>query len=242
MRFKITLEAVNDFVSLPLQHNEFIQAAIYSSLSPDFAAFLHDKGYRIDNRRFTLFAFSRIMGTYQILRERKQIHFSNPIQLVVSSPVQEFIRDMAQLLLKDGFRIGSQYLRVTGMEIQEPKVEQEEIVVHTLSPVVAYSTLLRPDGNKYTLYFEPGESDFRRIVTDNLLRKGRLIYGEEVDFHGVQVEPVGHYKRHIVMYKDSAIKGYSGKFRLKGDRRLLQTAIDAGLGSKNAMGFGLVEV
>lgn len=242
MRFTIALSSENSSIVLPLQHNEYIQAAIYQNLSSDYAAFLHDEGYRIDNRRFALFTFSRILGSYQIWNDRKQIWFSNPVQLIISSPVKEFIRDMAQLLLKDGFRIGSQYLRVTAMEIQEPRVERDEIVVKTLSPVVAYSTLTKPDGKKYTLYFEPGETDFQRIVSKNLLRKGRLIYGEEIDFSEPQVEPVGVFKRHIVMYKGSVIKGYSGRFRLKGDRRLLQTAVDAGLGSKNAMGFGLVEI
>ena len=35
--------------------------------------------------------------------------------------------------------------------------------VRTYRPIVTYSTLLRPDGRKYTCYFQPGESDFQAL-------------------------------------------------------------------------------
>ncbi len=46
----------------------------------------------------------------------------------------------------------------------------------------------------------------------------------------------------IINYKDTIIKGYTGKLRLSGPKELLQLAVDGGIGSKNSQGFGCVEV
>ncbi|WP_286887513.1 CRISPR-associated endoribonuclease Cas6 [Aneurinibacillus sp. UBA3580] len=242
MRFSISLSGNGSYIKLPIHYNALIQAALYNQLSPEVADFLHNKGFIVDNRRFPLFAFSRIIGDYRLLRKENKIVFSNPVQLIVSSPVPEFVRDIAQILLKDGFRVGNQMLTVTSLKMDAPTVDNDEIIVQTLSPIVAYSTMKRSDGRKYTVYFEPKEDDFQSIVINNLLRKGRLLYGENTPFQPITIRPVCKYKQHVVMYKQTIIKGYSGKFLLKGDQRLLQVAIDAALGSKNAMGFGLVEM
>ncbi len=36
------------------------------------------------------------------------------------------------------------------------------------------------------------------------------------------------------------IKGWNGKFRLTGDKKMLELALSAGLGAKNSQGFGLI--
>jgi len=46
----------------------------------------------------------------------------------------------------------------------------------------------------------------------------------------------------LINYKNTIIKGYSGKMVVTGPIELLQMAVDAGLGSKNGQGFGCVEL
>jgi len=58
----------------------------------------------------------------------------------------------------------------------------------------------------------------------------------------VEIEPISKTKLSVVKYKDFVIKGYSGKFIMKGPVPLLQMGIGTGLGSKNSQGFGCVEV
>ena len=36
------------------------------------------------------------------------------------------------------------------------------------------------------------------------------------------------------------IKGWEGRFKLKGPKELLQVALDCGLGAKNSLGFGCI--
>ncbi|MBO8165035.1 MAG: CRISPR-associated endoribonuclease Cas6 [Brevibacillus sp.] len=242
MRFKLTLQSENGTIELPAHYNHMIQAAIYRNLSPEFAAFLHDQGYVIGKRRFPLFVFSRMFGSYTYDSSQKVLRFQNPVHLYISSPVSQFVHDMAQIFLRDGIQLGKQRLHVTEVETSSLTVQQDEITVQTMSPAVAYSTLLRPDGRKYTLYFHPKSSDFKRIVCENLVRKAKLIYGESVEFSPLLIQEVASYKKSVAFYKSTVIEAYSGKFLLQGDRRLLQTAIDVGLGSKNSMGFGMVRL
>jgi CRISPR-associated endoribonuclease Cas6 len=242
MQIKLTLSSTQPFIQLPIHYNGLIQAGIYRTLEPSFAEFLHDYAFQIDNRKFPLFSFSRLYGKYEINREEGHIRFFGPVILHITSPIKEFIDGMGKLFLQKGFRIGNQILRVDGMEMKITEVKGESIVVKTLSPIVTYSTLYHADGRKYTLYHHPKDKDFSQIITNNLLRKARILYGEEIEFGHFEIQPIGErFKQSIVVFKNTIIKGYSGNFKLMGDIRLLKTALDAALGSKNALGFGMIE-
>jgi CRISPR-associated endoribonuclease Cas6 len=63
MRVKLTLRASKPATSLPLNYNHAVASLIYDTLggaSIDFAARLHDEGFKADGRRFKLFTFSRL--------------------------------------------------------------------------------------------------------------------------------------------------------------------------------------
>lgn len=227
--------------TLPIHYNPLIQGAIYHSLSPEMADFLHNKGYMLHNRRFPLFVFSRLLGSCKTSSATKTITFTGPIRLLISSPVPEFIHDIAQLMLRGGIRIGNQSLTITSLGIRPVQVHKNRLLVRTLSPIVAYSTFFRSDGRKYTHYFSPYETDFRRITEANLVRKGKILYGEHTEFAPISIRPVGSHRQHVMMYRNIVVKGYSGEFILEGDSRLLQIALEAGVGSKNASGCGMIE-
>ena len=72
-------------------------------------------------------------------------------------------------------RIGGISSEIIGIQVAHPNVQSGTIRVRTLLPVVAYSTLFRGDGSKYTVYLRPGEPEFRRIVAENLQKKGEGI-------------------------------------------------------------------
>lgn len=53
----------------------------------------------------------------------------------------------------------------------------------------------------------------------------------------------GKYEiNHVFSYKNTIVKGYSGKLLISGPRGLLQMAVDSGLGSKGSQGFGCIEL
>jgi CRISPR-associated endoribonuclease Cas6 len=227
-------------IKIPTNYNHLIQAVIYNTIDPELATFLHERGYESGKRVFKLFSFSRISGRFNISRTQGTIKFNEDVRLVISSPVDRFCQSIANgLLTKQYILIGNSWAKVEKINIQQYQVEEGKIVFKTLSPVVVYSTLLRPDGRKYTCYYQPGEPEYNSLITNNLRKKFQALNGKEVSEEGeVKVRALGPVRLHVVNYKNTVIKGYSGKLELTGPVELLQMAVDAGLGSKNSQGFG----
>jgi len=230
-------------LEIPLQYNHIVQAMIYDSIDPKLAAFLHKKGYQTGSRVFKLFAFSRLLGTFQIDKNKNLIRFKDKVTLIVSSPVGEFCQSIANGILSKGkLRLGQQEVEVEKMTVEQHNIQEKQVVLKSLSPVVVYSTFLRPDGRKYTCYFQPGETDHELLLEENLRKKHQAFYGTEAPPGKLIVKRLGRGQMRLVKYKDIVIKGYSGRLVLTGPRELLQMAVDAGIGSKNSQGFGCVEM
>jgi len=230
-------------LELPFSYNHIVQAAIYSSIEPELAAFLYEKGFESGGRNYKMFSFSRLSGEFQVDKKLSKIIFPGEVKLVISSPIDRFCQSIANTMLSKGYiRLGNCDMQVEKMTVQQFRVSGERVILKTLSPIVVYSTLLRPDGRKYTCYFQPGEPDYDSIVENNLRKKYQAFYEKEAPAGEVKVRKLGTMKQNVVNYKDTIIKGYTGKVAVTGPQELLQMAVDAGIGSKNGQGFGCVEV
>ena len=232
-------------VDLPINYNHIIQSWIYNSISPALADFLHNEGFQVGGRNFKLFSFSRLMGTFLMHPERQRIIYNGEIKLVITSPLNYFIEELANgVILARNVRIGSNELTVESVEVYEEDILKNEIIVKTLSPITVYSTLLRMDGRKYTAYFAPRDPEYNEMITTNLIKKCQAILQDDFDFEvgDVKIEPLGKGKVNIIRYKDTIIKGYSGRLLLSGPQNLLNVAITCGFGSKNSQGFGCIEI
>nr|WP_174260370.1 CRISPR-associated endoribonuclease Cas6 [Desulfofarcimen acetoxidans] len=220
-----------------------IQSLIYDTIGDELSSFLHDFGFIEEKRSFKMFTFSRVMGKYQIMEDGQRIYFNGPVKIIISSPMVEFCNSLInQFIIQGKVRIGKNQLQVMEVRSKKVIVKENEVSFRTLSPVVAYSTLLRSDGRKYTCYFQPGESDFERLLERNLRKKYNAFYKKDAPEGEVKVRVLGQSRLAVINYKDTIIKGYSGKLQVTGPRELLQMAVDSGLGSKNSQGFGCVEI
>lgn len=230
-------------LKLPIHYNYIVQSAIYNSINQELAEFLHQRGYMAQNIIFKLFTFSRLTGQFKLNKNVGTISFINEVKLVISSPVADFCQSLVNTLLTRGMiKFGSTEMEVIKVFAKKTMVEKEQVKLDTLSPVVIYSTLLRPDGRKYTCYFQPGEPDYNLLLTNNLRKKYQAFNGNEPPAGEVKVKSLGKQKMHLINYKGIVIKGYSGKMLLTGPKELLQLGVDSGLGSKNSQGFGCVRV
>jgi CRISPR-associated endoribonuclease Cas6 len=117
----------------------------------------------------------------------------------------------------------------------------EEVLVHTLSPIVVYSTLLTKEGKKKTYYYSPLEEEFSGLITRNLKKKYALLNGRMLEGK-VEVESIKRCREVMVSFKGTVIKGWHGKFKISGNKDLILTGYRCGFGSKNSAGFGMVEV
>jgi CRISPR-associated endoribonuclease Cas6 len=240
MRMGITMEHIyGGRVDLPISYNYLVQASLYNRISPELSNFLHDQGFRVGKRVFKLFTFSRLMGKYTFNRGR--ILYDGEITLYVSSPIQRFIRELANEILRLGqITIGENQLKVTGISFPvEPDIKNE-VKIRMLSPLTIYSTLLTPDKRKKTYYYSPMEKEFSELIDANAKKKLILLKRRNLKSR-LMITPI-KVREVLVMYKNTVIKGWLGLFCLKGPKTLIKIVYDAGLGSKNSEGFGMFEV
>jgi CRISPR-associated endoribonuclease Cas6 len=243
MRIKINLEPIGERLTLPSHYNYILQAFIYRNLSKTLAEKVHSQGFAFEKRQFRLFTFSRLLGSFQ--RNQDTIFYQNTISLWVASPLTEILESFASHLARKGkIKLGTSYCRITGIEVPFKEEYDNSVTVKMLSPVTAYSTLLTLDKKRKTYYYSPFEEDFKRICHQNLLKKYQILNNKALDSNinfSIIPERVSKRNEHIIMYKGTVIKAWSGIYRLEGSPELIKVAFDCGLGAKNSQGFGMIE-
>lgn len=235
--------SINDKIILPIHYNHIVQGLLYECLNKELSQFLHDKGFKHHKRSFRMFTFSRLMGRFNINKEGGQIIFSNPVTLFIASPVEGFFNSLAStFLIGNTIRLGNNNLKIISIEGEHINLKNNEIIVQTLSPIVVYSTFLRPDNRKYTCYFQPGDPDYERLITENLRKKYISFFNKEAPEGTIKIKNLTLCRQAIINYKNIIIKGYSAKLRLTGPKELLEIGLMAGIGSKNSQGFGFIKL
>lgn len=230
-------------ISLPEHCNRHVQDFVYRAMGPVYGSFVHDIGFSDKKRTFRLFTFSDLFGN--IRRRDMRWYCNTPFYLIVSSPFEEIVHSLANTLSANGkIELGRQPVEVESIHAEFDRQLRAEETIRMLAPVTMYSTLSSPTGITKTYYYSPSEREFSQLLHDNLIRKYRAAYGVEPEPGCFSIMPLGITRKHerIISYKGQHIKGWLGKYRIKGNPELLTFAYHAGLGSKNAQGFGLFEL
>jgi len=230
---------------VPVSYNYGVQSLIYKYIDRQLSDFLHDKGYIFGKRRFKLFTFSRIQGHARFLRNEKVFAFADSFNIIVASPIGTFIESLAENFIKSAeARLFKQTVHVESINVCAQPHFDSEVVVTMLSPVTMYSTFSTPDGRKKTYYYNPFEKEFSQLLEENLKKKYEILYKTKANGADFSIEPIGISKNHekIIDYKGTVIKGWMGRYRLKGSPELLALGYNAGLGGKNSQGFGCFEI
>jgi CRISPR-associated endoribonuclease Cas6 len=245
MIIKITIEPLKDKkISLPRHYNYLIQGFIYKNLQRHIAEKVHDEGFVYEKRGFRFFTFSRLFGEFENAGD--MLIFKKNFILYIASPVTKILESFATSLAKKGsIKIGNNNLQVTSIEVLFSRKYESPLYVKTLSPITVYSTLLTKEGKKKTYYYTPFEGEFNKQIKNNLLKKYAVLYGKNsipnLDFY-ILPEKVSKKNEHIIFYKDTVIKAWSGIYKIGGANELLEIAFDCGIGAKNSQGFGMIEV
>lgn len=221
-------------VSISIAYNYYVQSMIYDLIKRRYPD-LHDEGFVYENRHFKLFSFSRLFSQkFEV--HNKMINFQSPIYLFFSSPITELVEVMVNSALqRSKVRIGSNELILTEVSAIDEEISGSTVDVKTFSPITVYSTF----SNGQTHYYSPNEQEFASFIKLNLSKKANILNLEtEDDF---SIEPLDFNERNstVTFYKNFMVKGWNGKFRLTGGKKMLELALSAGLGAKNSQGFGL---
>jgi CRISPR-associated endoribonuclease Cas6 len=237
MRVRLTFSSETP-LTLSTCYNRAIQGCIYSLMNSDFASWLHDEGFRSFGRSFKLFTFSRLFGTF--IRKGDLINFISKVHLYISSPVETFIEQLCNNLLKSKVQLETNPVKVESIEFLKKPHFCSAMIVNTLSPITVYSTLFTPQGNKKTYYYSPYEREFSTLIKQNLLKKAQIL--EVRSSEEFNIEPFGKIKDVYIDFKGTVVRGWKGRFKVQGDPALVEIGYETGFGSKNSAGFGMIDV
>jgi CRISPR-associated endoribonuclease Cas6 len=243
-----------------------LSSAIYNILhfgSPEFAEFLHDKGFKLEGKTYKLFSFA--LKCCNARPEKDHLKLLVPdIELYISSPlVDQFIQTFAigtfQSHLIELYADFRKYqLSVQSVEVLQEPIFTSEMKFIPLSPIVIstkkeFNNKLKP----YYFRYNDDINEINRILNKNLLNKclllnentDNLMEGVTLSWDRQYIEDATSSKRRLTSKitidasdRKIDIIGNRLPFTLKGDPGLIRTGYLCGFGEKNSMGFGMAEL
>ena len=248
MRIKITCD-IGEGIRLPINYNYFLTGVIYQFLresDPEYANFLHQDGYELENRRFKLFTFSQLMAKRREIRGN-QIHFRSPLTWYVSSSQEPFLQNFAAALMQNGIlQVERHRLRVQDVEVLRQPRFGRQMTFRCLSPITM-STKRDRDGKPH--YCLPDDPQFSELVRQNLIRKYEAVYRQPPEktsfamtFDQTYIDRRKGRVTSLIDFKGTKIRGVLSPFHVIGAPELIHVGYECGFGDKNSMGFGMVEV
>ncbi len=243
MRIRIAFRPQDPLI-LPVHYHPVLQGFLYRNLDAALATWYHEKGYAFHRRRFKLFTFSRLFSRNRLFdRENGKIVFAGTVHFHVGAVDTAFLESLASFLVRKGrVRLGRQVCDLVGIEVEVPPPHTRPVRIRTLSPISVYRTEADGSGRRKTRYYRPEEAEFSRLVLGNLERKAQALWVEAPPLVEAWIRPVRVGKQVITYFKGTLIKAWDGVFDVNLPEPYYRLMLDAGLGAKNAQGFGMVQV
>jgi CRISPR-associated endoribonuclease Cas6 len=249
MRVQLTLNAIAPHTRLPLNTNYALAGLVYRILgtaSEEFATRLHNEGFDTEGRKFKLFTFSRL-DFRRSHRSAESIVLDDPaVRLLVSSPLAEFVECFVSgLFASESFQIAQARFVLTAAETIAPPNFAQANSFQALSPI---TEAVRDEQGR--VRFLGVDEDWSAVMQRNLTRKYRALYGTEpadTRLHWEWDQPYlqritqqGRRASALVDINGIKVRGWLAPFRVEGSRELIALGYEAGFGSRNSMGFGMV--
>lgn len=235
--------SVNE-LTLPLAYHYQVQSMLYNLmyLDPEYGDQIHDQGHRNGERAFKLFCFGPLAGAYQVNRERKEITFASEVLLEVRT-VDLRLAVLWQEALQPGLTavLCGQPLHLEAVEHDGQVISESCCTIQMISPILAYQSYER-EGRVKTKFFNPLDREFEELVNSNFKGKYQALTGEIPEDIHLMALSVGAKDKTVTRYKQTILTGWGGKYLLRGKPKYLSFLYDAGLGAKNAGGFGMFHV
>jgi CRISPR-associated endoribonuclease Cas6 len=246
MRLTIRFRPKNGTFILPINYEEVLQGFLYRSIQDfELAHFLHNIGYAKEKRRFKMFTFSRLYGSFRIHRSEKKIEFFDQVIWHVSSVIDSLIVDLARnYLFKKQFMLNKQPIHIEETVVTTLKISEKPVYqIRMLSPLTVYSTYENRFGEKKTHFFSPYDLVFSDMVEKNFCNKFQA-YFQEPPTERIVIKPIKVTEKDKVVtrFKEFRINAWNGIYEVQAPLPYLKFMYDIGIGSKNSQGFGMFEI
>lgn len=250
MRFKLILNIDRNTKDerIPLNYQYAASSLIYRILSnsgSEFSSWLHENGFKDDQRRFKLFTFSRLfIPRYSIEGPYLKI-LSDTVEWYISFLPDRSTQEFVQGLFKEqAFELGDRRanirFRVQEVEMLPSPVFKETMTFKTLSP----ACIVRQEKDGSEKYISPDYPDAVETVKLNLLNKYRAFYGHDFpeEHFPFSLRVLTKPRSSLITIKEgtpqeSKIRGFMCRFELTAPVELMKIMYETGLGSKNSQGY-----
>ena len=227
---------------LPFNRKYAISSWIYRcirSFNEEYSERLHF------DRDIKLFVFSNLyIPRYRVRGGVGVYTDEHKLSLTLSSPRSEFIGNLVKGLLnsvgENPLRLGNVGLTVQSIETLRTPELADTGEFKALSPIV---TSTRKDGKVY--YLPPHKDQFYENITENLRKKHLMIHGTQYK-KPVAIDLIWtrspNRPQSSIKIKNGHVVGFTVPLKITASPTLLETAYECGLGEKNSMGFGMVDL
>ena len=242
MRLRVTFDFGEEAL-LEWGYLNHLRGLIYRAIalhSPRLASFLHDEGFEWNGKKYKPLTFSLLFPRRKRAGPRG-LAVSGAATWFVSSPLPELVEAVAEGLLSMGVaKIGGERAAVSSVRVVEPPEFGHEALFKTLSPIVA-STGEEFEGKFGKKFLSPDAPEFPEALRKNLEGKYAALHRRPPEGE-VVFEPIPPFKSRLFEIEGTKVKCYELTLRARGSPELLRLAYDAGVGERNAQGFGMLGI
>ncbi|ASV76922.1 CRISPR repeat RNA endoribonuclease Cas6 [Thermogutta terrifontis] len=240
MRVRITFNSLQKSIPLPWHYPAQLQGLLFRWLRANdrkLARLLHDVGFVYQGHSYKLIVFSHLRGTFA-KAATDSVFLDPPLRWWISSPLDPIVQSLVGGLFGRPYvRLGQQTLIIERVQVEDLPDFSHPTTFYTLSPVVVSTCQDGPDGPQ-KIFLSPDQPDFVRVIRDNLQRKASLL-GINAPANSLAIQP-GRLRSRLFQLHGGSIRGWEGEFLLSGPPELIRVAYEAGLGERNAQGFGML--
>ena len=266
MRFKLTLLTMDGKIAVPFNYQYALSAVIFKKIAnadQAYADFLHQKGYAQNDysRHFKFFTFSNLQGKFEISNNTLKLQ-GNQTQFILACNMPEFAENLIKGVFADQhISIGDHSVQadftVSQIEALPPLfTKEDEQTVHTvklklISPIV----VCRKNDRGNDDYLSPKDEDFIPLLKQNLAEKLAVAFNPEIADQETIHKPfiikacgLKKLKSRLTTIKagkdaETKVRGFLGfELEIEASGKVINMALDAGLGGMNAMGFGCADI
>ena len=266
MRFKLSLCPGQMPGIIPFNYQYPLSAVIYKKLAQaneKYAAFLHEKGYATNDysRHFKFFTFSNLQGKLLISNDSLKLQ-GNQVEFILACHMPAFAESFIKGFFADqkisiGDRSAQADFTVSQIEVMPVLFTKgDEQTVHSvklklISPIVVGRKNDRGNDD----YLSPEDEDFIPLLKQNLAEKLAVAFDPEIanqeTIHKsftIKAGSLAKLKSRLTTIKagkdaETKVRGFLGfELEMEASGKVINMALDAGLGGMNAMGFGCVEI
>lgn len=226
-------------LTLPLACQYQVQSMVYSLLAQNeqFGRQIHPDTSS-GERQMVPFCLGPLTGPKTVNRARKQLFYAHQVGLELRT-VDAAVTETLWNLLQPGIELTlcGQQIRLLQTEVFQSVIHVDSCQIRMRSPVLAFS---RTEDRK-TVFYNPLDEQFEQIIRENYERKA-VRAGKHPGRLSVVPLSVGRQDKVVTQYKGTWMTGWKGIYRLQGEADALTFLYDAGLGQRNAAGFGMFDV